>query len=1184
MEQISAGFSPNDDVKVLFIKYKDAFGYLFKDGNKYLCDQDYERLYRILAGVAEWDCAELESGTYIYERTIRNLRLPAGAQRVKFFFRAFGIYLREATYRYAHDFTQDGAIWANLTEGILKDLNDAFKKNERNQHHVRESNRGNTFWSNHGRCIREELTSGGDGSLLRVIFRNFDDDFCKILEDNQGGNDHVYVKHLIKIAGCPLNFNPVSDYRELRNRRSRNALEDYVNELPRSTLEYAPKLRENLTSRICDFFDFLGDLRTTDLQVARHELAMWSGFACNNHYFQNWLQEELRQNQMFGILRSESARSQRQNFLNTTFLVSYNMLNRKVSVSCPDSGYICHILRKSGLEPRSSYVVFADPAFHEESVLFEIGPYGHINARQTLGEDRFNRIIFKLFSCSEIQIRERRTDNELDARCVVIPNPWIQKVSMFNHIGRPTNSIERGYESFLILPPDENVVGPDGIELECALVQDAVGGMNVYRIMTNESTEKLVITTNLRTLCYDVQDPHYLHLYQDKKDRKDVFVHQRPHFKFGIGNVQFSHLGNFRYQDIAMPAGCGMDYSNDTCRLTISNNTNEIRLIQETVVDGKILPKTVILPSGWNFWMAKENNHFYAYLKTAMGAVLPHQYWNPLGDNIYQYIVDDYDEWKNKGYPIYFLSNDDVHFDAWCPYFNKDTIHNNWRNSQFFLGANPFDDVIPKGGKYYFSWCERGNQFEAEVDYDDKSLRQCLKSFGLWGNLPEITFGWSYEGTKFAEVFAASENYHEPERPSNVYGMDDSGRATWLSHLLVTHPNSVIEKFKNRFSSELRNDIEKKICCGWFRDDENNDGLVQMLQSQYFVIDVLKFRKDLCDITDANRCQWIQEWTNLTDERHAELVSFLQEQLLNNNIACDNLHSNVFQWSFVSEWDIGRYIDYRCKEKVVEKIDDFLEFWNGICEGGLRDVPVKQYLLRNKSFAECSQSNFNLYAQSLKKWLMPYLDISCKEIPADFFEEDAQGIPKIKGDQIHIDDIARERIEFFKRLKSENEHFEPHCLSDSDLIDNLMPPAELFGDMIDNGLDYMAAKGNLWLLLIKNMWIANGRMDLCERIDQECEQSEFQEQLQHALRSEPQRSFHGLTIKDEIVVLANHLRGCLELIFKKEANGWKLIRKTDALLGEMKLPPEVFVYAPKDNYPAFINRLVRQLIRELDSE
>ena len=1206
MEQISAGFNDDDSMREMFAKYKDAFGYLFMDGSRFLCDRDYQCLYRNLARVAEWDKAQLSPNTYTFSRFERMINFNDNSNK-KFFFRVFGIYLREATFRYSGDFTEEGAFWVNLKKGVLNDLQDAFQRVPGQEQCMRTDNRGDTFWasardrmlgSTSETDIQNELTRSY-GFLIRTVFRYFENPLNRV---SQYEKSNVYVKHLTRLAGCPLNCNPVrNSYSELRINRTRNAIEQYVNTHGSATLNYAPEMRSLLINRICDFFDFLGDLDATNLKEAKEELFAWCGIANPDHYYYSWLEEEFHQGKD-RIRGNRGSRTIQREYQNADFSVIFNTLNNKVSVMCPEPSYVTHVLRENGLEPRCEYYVVFDG---EE--LFKIGPYGHIAGQQIITGEDFNRNVFKLFACDKIQFRDEDGD---DSR--PIKNPWMQKVALFDSKGHPSNLIET--TSYLILQPQEQI---QKIENACfEKIEDAIGGMNVYKIIVDDDVERISVITDVQTLHYDVQDSRYLRLYQDKKDRKDIFIHQSPRLKFGIGNVQFSHLGGVDFNKIAVPMGVSRYYDETSKRLTIWNKCDKVCEIAEQTIDDRIIPHTVILPLNWAFWVSKDDEHFCAFLKTTKGAQVPDQHWVKQSDGLYQYKVDNYDEWKNKGFPVHFLSSEETSFHAKCPYFNANTIRKGWKNSNFFLGANPFDDVVPKGGDFYFLWNEGDCYFEAKVNYDKESLRQCLKSFGLWGNMPKLVFGWSYGNTMFTEEFSASENYHLPRRPEKVNGMTDEEREKWLQSLLdnpIESTDGLIPY--NRFSNKLQCEIKESVACGFFRDCRITEDILQELSSGFYENDVLRYREDLCNIEDELKEQWLEQWANLSDDKHEKLVGVLRMQFQRNNIDCASLNDNVFLWTFVDEADIQHYIEHQLKkrrelqrqqdyEKAKLKIDDFIAVWNKTCDEKLKKIPITDVLLCCKSFGNCSQGNFDVYARYLNSWLCNFVDCidelrSCPDmvLPEDFFAEDSRNKPIISGGmgyaQGQVKDLSKKRIELYNQLKSENERYGEYAIDNSELIEKVMLPirfeskpgafrnvnsfqkSEMF---CINGL----IKGRLWIQLIRKAWATNNRFDLCRQLDACCEQPDFQNDLQYTGQTPMDSSFHGVVIDDDLVKLANHMRKYLLPFFGKEERGWKYAKMGWPSLKNVELPPQVFVYASLDNYAEYIRDLARDLARRIE--
>ena len=925
-------------------------------------------------------------------------------------------------------------------------------------------------------------------------------------------------------------------------------------------------------------------------------MQLWCGITNRDHYYYSWLQEEFQGFQHRLTPNNAGSHIQRE-YQNTDFEIFYNTLNNRVSISCPDPAYIANILRQKGLVPKYTYNLIA-----KGSILLKIAPYGHINGRQTISTEEFNRNVFKLFTFDKIQLVE-----EYEEKSISIDNPWKRKTSLFDHSGNQTSSADE--TSYLVLSPDEHIIHIEGATHQ--LIEDAAGGLNVYKINVNNDSEIVSITTEQQLLRFDVMDSRCIYLYQDKKDRKDTFIHQKPRLKFGIGNIQFTHLGNSDFQNIPISLGINVQNTVDSRRLLIKNISNKIQFIPEQIKEEKILPQSIILPAHWNFWMAEEDSRFQAYLKTAAGAQVPPEQWEALENNLYRYKVANYNQWKNEGFPIYFFPNKDISFHAKCPYFNTNTIRASWNNSDFFLGANPFDDVIPNGANYYFSWKEHNCLFKVEADYDKKSLRQCLIALGLWGNIPELTFGWTFNNTKYTKVFSNSPNYHEPERPESVYNMNNDEREEWLCTLLNKSSediNKLIPYY--RFDNDLKNIIQNKIKYGFFREYRDTKDILLAIAPLFFEKNVLSFRMDLHNISDLVKHQWQQDWAALTYNEHEQIINFLKTELQDNGIECEFLTNNIFLWTFVSEADIQHYIKFQLQvikeqerqknyEIAKQKIDEFLSLWHQQCDSNLKNIQIEEILLNNKSFGNCSSKNFNEYIRYLNSWLIshaPYIEDfkACfdKVLPEDFFIEDEHKRSIIGGGhgyaQTQVKGLAEKRIELYKQIKLENERHENIALSNTELIEKVLPTIKLevkpgvFHTFNTRRLNEMFLfdaniKVKLWIELIVKKWESIGRLDLCSEIDKQYRQADFQESLQQAGQSEISQDFQDFPIGNETLKLSNHLRHCLKGMFFKEINLWKnAIRCFPSLKNFKDSPPPEIFFTPKDGPADFIRNLAIQ--------
>ena len=175
-EEIFYSYLNNVSVKDELFCYEDEF----------LEDDDYYTLFR-----------KIVSETRICKKYEDFRKRHSNPSYLKAFHRCMGIYLREATLRYATSFSEEG-LWKPLNEGFQGDLS-----------HI---GCHTNFWENSNRSLRDILTGPVDSAnghnFFYAIFNAFRSDKIKYRKKQE----NEYTKHLLKLAILPHKYNPVASH------------------------------------------------------------------------------------------------------------------------------------------------------------------------------------------------------------------------------------------------------------------------------------------------------------------------------------------------------------------------------------------------------------------------------------------------------------------------------------------------------------------------------------------------------------------------------------------------------------------------------------------------------------------------------------------------------------------------------------------------------------------------------------------------------------------------------------------------------------------------------------------------------------------------------------------------------------------------------------------------------------
>lgn len=900
MQIIYANFQDNDDFVELFSKYKDEIGDLFQDGNQILSNQDYRCLYKRLANIAEWSlrpalhpCPSAE--TFV-ERIMNNEipRIPAGEK--KYFYRCFGIYLREATMRYGADFTNEGGFWQSMETGIQADLLDAYVSRNPGTQRPR-----NGFWGNNG--IREELTNEilRGKTLLEYVFSFFDNPEINMVERNGA----YFMRHLIKVAVCPLNYNPLrNDYENLLT--NNQSIEAQLNMAERHTLDYHPDMRRQLVARIKYYFQGLPHIRhgfnNVDIdEYISNVLRQYFHIENPNHYFSAWLHRDLtnaiaRPAAQIGwrIIPNEMRNGGTLNE-NHLMTVSYNVRSGSVIVKAPSDLDLDVVF---GADLHLDPFGFYDILGRNNEILLRIEER---QVQKPDGRDAYNVCAFKIFELDFINIRDE------DGCIHSVKNPWVLKNDpcfIFDNNGR---SVEKNFDAgrnhsyVIVLPEGEEITSiryrVGGCENAAQMpVLRNQNGLAVYDWISDfANVDGVVIEVkcadgHYRQLNYEVNDSRYLHIYEDKDLlERTRFMYQQRGKKVGIGTLYLTHLSNDVHPQVVadqINRQVGIEVASvdepigrsHATRLKLSNGGHSVLYIPELEdAGGKVVPSIILLPTDAYFWMARlEGNRFCAYLKSEQEIDNLSYCWERQDDGKYIYHVDDYETWEHRGFPISFADNTPCVFSR-KPYFKRllNLEERMYFASEFFWSNNLFDDLIPRDALLYFKWSEYNHIFEAKIP-SIHPVNKCLECFELVGCYPDMTFGWIYEGTEFLVKLFSDQNANPlPQRNTNVYEMTDEDRSVWLQNR-VERDTINLRNLLNTFNQAFFEQDYEIEGLADFDNIHNREDALRVVGLRYLT-SIEDVRRDLGQLSDSEKLEWLRKWLTVSDWE--EMLKYLLSQL-----------------------------------------------------------------------------------------------------------------------------------------------------------------------------------------------------------------------------------------------------------------------------------------------------------------
>ena len=953
MQIIYANFNPEDNFEAFFSKYKDEVGNLFQNGNQILSEADYTTLYCKLARQAQWN---VPSRLYPdpFERTNREFK---NSNEKKYFYRCFGIYLREAVMRYGKDLAGEKGFWAEMNEGIQHDLNDACMRQ------YPEGKRKKGFWEDDTpQC---ELTQAkyyiGSKSRLAYIYSFFENPAIRNIE--QGGNGYQYMRHLIRMAICPINYNPLrSRYSEVLE--NANHVETLINSTEKNSLDIHPKMRATLTGRISNFFRYLPHIRNLYQSTnpeQRNDFITDNAYKFfnlenQNHYYIDWLKQDLLGEQRFIPQNRHQSAQQNGRLLydDYKFIVSFNTINQSINITAPSDLNLDELFGKElGLEPWEKYQI--TNAAGENLLTIQ-----NSQVIKEVGKDLYNAQVFKLLSEEKINI------NGGDLKTSTIKNPWYitsKPYFIFNKKGKlQKHSVKLSEPFFLILPHEEQIVSIEQVEdnrieqLNNPIRQEK-DGLSLYEVSVGIADSITITTANnhlTRHICLSVYDPTYLRHYESEEaNQATIFMVQRRTHKIGIGTITFSlpddidnprefvTVFNNEYNNIGISAHIDTE-PNRAQRVIITNETQHIIEIPEyKFSDTKKIPQISLLPQGTVFWTArrKGNANFSAFLKCPNDICnLDRQRWIQEGD-IFQYNING-DEWIDSGSPVSFIQ-DGFTILTRTTYWNDAINYDTRYASDFFWGNNPFNDLMPTGAKWLFQWEECNYKFQVTTSTNN-SISKCAESL-FFNNeknkilYPDMSFGWTFENTEFLLSLSSKEGEYElPKRNPEIYEKSDFERSTWLENL-ITRDVIALKNYARNLSQRFGIDYNGDISDSW--NDETD--VKYAIGKKFFNNIASGCRSDLIDYQDEQKFEWIENWLSASD--WDGLLTILLKELNTRNDSLyktlsngDDEYRNSFIKNFCSQEDVYSFVNSRKilphpASNADSKKESFKKIWQSTC-------------------------------------------------------------------------------------------------------------------------------------------------------------------------------------------------------------------------------------------------------------
>lgn len=728
---------------------------LFSYEDEFLEDDDYYTLFE-----------RIVSETQRFRKYSELRERHHSSTFLKSFHRCFGIYLREATLRYATSFSEDG-LWRPLNEGVLYDFCQIRKHTN--------------FWNQGNRDLRTILTGAVDSdnghNFFYAIFNSFHSENIRYTR-NQGNE---YTKHLLKLAVLPRKYNPVaSHFDEVFEAYRSNSIDRYLKEKNIQGLNIHPRTRERLAAKIRNFFIIVDEAKQDGIELNDIQSNIITDF-------KDWLTKPFNNKQN----DDKSLAAANSEYVRESSQVKYRLILGNQNIF---QYHIPPILSLRGLFPdiqnlrNTSRIEIKD----NDGYLFTIdNSYADIEDNNS---DK-NRTISRLIGDSNITV-------EYKEKYYNVPNPWYMgnRWHILNEEGLKTDIWNCDQNIYLVIPDTDSIstcemksdnnASPTNYSLNETTSTNS--GMNVYKIEKNNDAanfDKLCITTkNGLRIIIEIESPSYVHLCH-KFDGCPQFIAQKNKHKIAIGRIEFSHLDELDTNPVKV------EYEKDYCvevkkeygRLIITNKSTSVIELPEKNFGRTIIPAVTLLPEGTDVWIAhaEDQNSFRGYLQGTIDN-LSHD-WNDSNIGLLKQSPSaNIEQGHDSICSIRFAENGES-FNLISPYlkanlnmplgktlYSRDIARNN----------NPFDGFIPNEASYYFKWTECERVLEATIPlYYKISVYHCYEKLGING--AECTFGWAYEGTRFCYSFKQNPDYTGcVSRPENFYDYSKEELKAYFEKLL----------------------------------------------------------------------------------------------------------------------------------------------------------------------------------------------------------------------------------------------------------------------------------------------------------------------------------------------------------------------------------------------------------------
>lgn len=820
-------FIESDTFEQMFYKYLEDIaitGPLFSNEDEFLDDDDY---YCLLKNITNY------TRRYPNYRTFRDRYQDSNF--LKSFHRCFGIYLREATLRYATSMNEDG-LWKPLTEGIERDF--------------RHLNIHTNFWSEGSRDIRAILTQKTDSANGKPFFYAIFNAFLSndVKYSKPIGEDNEYCKHLLKLAILPRRYNPVAGkFNDVLTAFRTNSVDRYLEDLDRRTLQIHELTRSHLATRILNFFRFVDEAKRDHIPKEEAQNSRYN-------YFNEWLE----------LAYAENISNDQQSEYAEDIQKSAQVVFRLILGNKKEFNYnIPPIQSIKALFPdipnlRNTSSINISTGEDSFSIDDGIANFGELTTIQK------NLLIENLIANQTINVTFNGVEYEL-------PNPWYTKNQwhMLGNDGQRKNSWPCNEDFYLVTPESwKQPVSCEAVKDDGAAVSANIpslnktvsdnSGKNVFTLQSAPNLKEFncirIKFENGNEVKIEIENPDQIHLCHNF-DGNPTFISQKSQHKIAIKTIEFSHLGEISTNDCSEIKRL---FNNDvnvnispSNRLVITNNSNDILTSEKTVIKNKIIPAITLLPQNTDVWVTKENNLIHGFISTS-AANLSGDWAESFTPTVREHALNAND--TDSICDIHFVDVGEK-FNLITPYYKplKDKrLGSTLKSRDIWRNTNAFDNIIPANASYYFKWQENGVVFEIEVPLSKKvNIYHCYKFLDING--AKTTFGWKYKNTAFVIDFEQDSNYKGPKeaRPERVYTYTDQERTNYLDDLI----NEKAHLKKERSQAPKRNTenpfkFTKVERVSKPKDDSQDEVTEPVEEIKYVfspsVIDAINECKDFC--------------------------------------------------------------------------------------------------------------------------------------------------------------------------------------------------------------------------------------------------------------------------------------------------------------------------------------------------